>query len=97
MPLEKKKAVRPVGNDSTVERTVRYKNALWIVIGRERASLARPAQYPLSRFAGAHILRLRNVESNEEIKVLVRPRGAVEDVALNMQGASRRRKRRSNE
>lgn len=77
--------------------TVSHNKAAWLVVRKERAGLVRPRQYPTSRYPDAYILRLQNVETKEEIKVVIFGNGRVEEIEFNMQHVRNRPRRRSND
>lgn len=94
MPKEGKKISR-IDTKSAEGYTVTHNKVRWLVIRKERAGLVRPRQYPVARFPSAYILRLQNIETNDEIKVVVFGNGRVEEIELNMQHSGNRSRRRS--
>lgn len=86
-------SVRAV-EDSAEGRVIRYKRKKYLVLDKHRASLVRPAQYPIfdRRYEDSFLLKLRNVDTGAERKIVLHSDGSIDEVEFDMKNRTKKTK-----
>lgn len=82
--------------DAAKGAVIRYGREKYLVMDKQRACIVRPAQYPvLSRkYAESYLLKLKNVQTGEERKIVVHKNGSVDEVEFDVKHGPRRARKK---